>query len=264
MKILLLRRLTQLAFLALFIVSNHQGLKILTGDLSASMLFGSFQLTDPFALLQLLLAGASVGFGAIVGAVVVALFYSLIAPRAFCAWVCPVNLFTDMAAKLRVKFGFEKDKGMLKISRNSRYYLLVVSLLASLALGLPAFESVSFVGIVQRGIIFLDSFVLAAIFVIIVFDMFVLPKGVCGHICPLGAFYGLICKFSLIRVRYDLAKCSKCGNCLKVCPEVHVLDMIGKKDDYVRNTDCMSCGRCIDVCEDKALKFSIRNLKEEK
>lgn len=264
MKILILRRLTQIAFLTLFIVSNYYGIKLLTGDLSASLVFGKLQLADPFAIIQLLLAGASVGFSAIAGAIIMTAFYSLIAPRAFCSWICPVNLFTDIAARLRVKFGFERDRGVLNIKRNTRYYLLAASLLFSVVLGMPAFESVSFVGMVQRGIIFLDSFVLAAIFVIIVFDMFVLPKGICGHICPLGAFYALIGKFALVRVTHDVEKCTKCGNCLKICPEVQVLDMIGKRSDYVRDSDCMSCGRCIDVCDDAALKFSIRNLKEEK
>ncbi|MBE3022426.1 quinol dehydrogenase ferredoxin subunit NapH [Campylobacter sp. RM13119] len=264
MKILLFRRLTQILILVAFIVSNHYGLKLLLGDLSASSLFGAITFADPFALLQLILAGASVGMSVIIGAMIVAILYAVIAPRAFCAWVCPVNLFTDMAAKLREKLGFNKDAKLLNLPKNTRYYLLLAILVFSALLSLPVFESVSFVGMVQRGIIYLDIFVLAAIFVIIVFDMFVLPRGICGYICPLGAFYALLSKFSLIRISHDLSKCNKCAKCLKACPEPQVLSMVGHKSGFVTNSECISCGRCIDVCNDDAMKFSIRNLKEER
>ncbi|WP_169763472.1 quinol dehydrogenase ferredoxin subunit NapH [Campylobacter mucosalis] len=262
MKILLFRRLTQISILALFILSNHYGFKLLSGDLSASLLFGKFHLADPFALLQLFLAGATLSLSVILGAVCIALFYAILPPRAFCSWVCPVNLFTDIAAKLRAKFGF-KDSSILRISRKTRYYFLALTLIFSAFLSLPVFESISFVGVVQRGIIFLDSFVIATIFVIIVFDIFVLERGVCGHICPLGAFYSLVSKFSPLRVSHNVSNCTKCIKCLRVCPEAQVLDMIGKRDGFV-SSECVSCGRCIDVCEDNALKFSIINLKELK
>lgn len=264
MKILLFRRLTQISILVAFIVSNFYGIKFLQGDLSASLLFGSLTLADPFAVLQLFLAGASLSFGIILGAVLILVFYSFLAPRAFCSWVCPVNLFTDMANKFRNKFGFNREKKLLNINRKTRYYLLGASLICSLMLGLPAFESVSFVGIIQRGIIYLDSFVIATIFVMIVFDMFVLERGICGHICPLGAFYALTSKFAFIRVKHDANACTRCNKCLRVCPEVQVLDMIGRESRFVSNSECVSCGRCIDVCDDNALKFSIKNLKEKR
>lgn len=264
MKILFFRRLTQILILAAFIISNYYGIKLLLGDLSASSLFGVVTLVDPFALIQIILAGASVGVWAIFGAILVAGFYALIAPRAFCSWVCPVNLFTDMAAKLRFKFGFAKDTKILNIPKNTRYYLLVITIVFSYLGSLAVFESVSFVGMVQRGIIYLDIFVLSVIFVIIAFDMFILPRGICSHICPLGAFYAIVSKFSLLRIKHDVKNCSKCLKCLKVCPEAHVLLLVGQRSGFVTNSECISCGRCIDVCDDNAMKFSIRDLKEKR
>ena len=94
--------------------------------------------------------------------------------------------------------------------------------------------------------------------------MFVLKRGICSHVCPLGAFYAVISKFALIRVKHDANACTKCMKCKLVCPEVQVLDMIGKESRAVSSSECISCGRCIDVCGDGALNFSIRNLRREK
>ena len=263
MKFLILRRITQISILVLFILGNVYGVKILSGNLSSSLLFGKIPLSDPFALLQILLASFSAGINAIIGAIIIFAFYAAIAPRVFCSWVCPVNLLTDIAFKLREKFGFKSEK-ILNVSKNFRYFLLALTLVLSLALSFPAFESISFVGIVQRGIIYGSLSALGIAVAIIAFDMFVLKRGICSHICPLGAFYAVISKFALIRVKHDAKACTKCMKCKLICPEMQVLDMIGKESRSVSSSECISCGRCIDVCGDGALKFSIRNLRREK
>ena len=107
MKFLILRRITQISILALFILGNFYGVKILSGNLSSSLLFGQIPLSDPFALVQILLASFSVGINAIIGAGIIFALYALVAPRAFCSWICPINLLTDIAFKLREKFGFK-------------------------------------------------------------------------------------------------------------------------------------------------------------
>ena len=96
MKINNLRRVVQILILALFMLGNLEILNILNGNLSSSVLLGKISLSDPFAVLQIYLATFNVSFVAISGALIVALFYSLIAPRLFCSWVCPVNLITDL------------------------------------------------------------------------------------------------------------------------------------------------------------------------
>ena len=111
MKYTILRRLSQISILVLFILGNNFAFKaasengilsgILKGNLSSSKLFGTINLSDPFATAQMLLASFSLGATAVIGAVIVGAFYALIAPRAYCSWVCPINLLTDLAAWLR-------------------------------------------------------------------------------------------------------------------------------------------------------------------
>ena len=263
-KYLILRRIMQVGILACFIF----GAKVfVVGDLSSALWFSTIPLSDPYAVLQLLCAGVLVSFGAlsssvIIGALIAIAFYALFAGRAFCAWVCPVNLITDFAALVRRKLEFKESK--FHLPRNTRYVVLGLSLVLSFILATPAFESVSYIGIIQRGIIFGTLSWLMVAFIIFVVDTFLSPKATCSHFCPLGAFYALISGFALLKVRYDFSKCSKCFNCVGICPEKQVLFMVGKQSDIVDSGECIRCGRCIEICNDDALNFSILNLRSKK
>ena len=264
MKYLILRRISQILILALFFASNYYGVKILQGNLSSSLLFGVVPLSDPFAVLQLFLAGFSIGSTAVLGAGIILAFYAFIAPRAFCSWICPVNIITETARWLRVKLGYDKDKKFVNFTRGARYYILAFTLFLSLVTGAPAFEGVSYIGIVQRGIIYGGVLWLFVAFGLFAIDAFLGDRLVCSKLCPLGAFYAVVGKFSLLRIEHNAGNCTNCMKCKLICPENQVLGIIGKQSGFIKSSECISCGRCIDVCDDDALKFNIRNLLKEK
>lgn len=261
MKINFIRRVVTLSILTLFLLGNFKIYEILVGDLSSSVLFGKISLSDPFAVLQIIFTGVGVGASAISGALIVLIFYALIAPRAFCGWVCPVNLITDFANFIRKKFGFYEN--FIKISPKFRYLTLILSLMMSSALGIQAFENISQIGALTRSIVFLSADFFGIFIVIFAIDCFLGERLICSNICPLGAFYAFVGKFSLIRIFHTSENCTKCMKCKAVCPEKQVLEQIAKKDFKI-SSECISCGRCVDVCEDNALNFNIQNLKEKK
>lgn len=253
----------KLLLFGVFIAAANGSLRrVLSGNLSSSLLFSTVPLSDPFAALSLAFAGANLGASAVLGAVIVAAFYAVIAPRAFCAWVCPVGLITELTAKIRRAFGL-RTNGVLSIKRTSRYYILASVLLLSAVFSAPVFESVSFIGVVQRGLIFGGFAWVGVAYLIAIFELFILPDGTCGHICPLGAFYSILSRVSLIRIRHHEHYCTYCGECERVCPERQVLNIIGEKSGFVKNSECISCGLCIDACEENALEFSIKNLRRK-
>ncbi len=259
-RFLLMRRMTQLGILFLYFGANAYGWKILQGNLSGSLLFETIPLADPYALLQMLFAGAALASDIIIGAVLIALFYGIVGGRIFCSWVCPINMVTDAANWLRRKLGISRVQKRVYMSRNIRFWMLGLSLILSYVMSVAAFELISPISMVHRGLVFGMGLGGGAIVVIFLFDLFVHENAWCGHICPLGGFYSLLGKRSMIRVYHDSEACTECMKCKEVCPEKEVLFMVAKSSESVLMGECTNCGRCIEVCDDDALNFSIRNL----
>jgi len=263
-KYLILRRVVQVSILFLYFGANYYGWGILAGNLSSSSILGTIPLSDPYAVLQMFVAGAVISSNLLLGAVVILLFYGIFGGRAFCSWVCPVNIITDAANWTRRKFGFDMVAKKQPISRKLRYWVLLISLIISYFLGIGAFEFISPISMVHRGIVFGMGFGWATIAILYLFDLFVLKNGWCGHICPLGGFYSIVGKFRLLKVKHDIDVCTECMNCKVVCPEAQVLHMIGKESLPVVSGECTNCGRCIDVCESNALGFFLKVKNSDK
>jgi ferredoxin-type protein NapH len=258
---LILRRLSQLSILALFLAGPWFGLWIVKGNLSYSYTLDLLPLTDPYVLLQSLLTGHVPERLATVGALIVAMFYLLVGGRAYCSWVCPVNLVTDAAAWLRGRLGI---KGGAHLSRQARYWVLGMSLVLALASGTVAWELVNPVSMLHRGLIFGFGAAWMVILGVFLFDIFVMNRGWCGHLCPVGAFYSILGRWSPMRVtalRRD--KCNDCMDCFAVCPEHHVIKPALKGaargfGPVILSPNCTNCGRCIDVCSEDVFEFGSR------
>lgn len=251
----IMRRVVQVSLLALFIAGNTYGWKVLQGNFSASLLLGVVPLADPFALLQVFATGTMVSAQAVIGGGIILLFFGVIAGRAFCGWVCPVNMVTDLADTVRERTG-ERGPGLL-MHRNARYWVLGLSLVLSTVLGIAAFEWISPIGAAHRGMIFGMGMGWTLVAAVFLFDLVMVKNGFCGHLCPLGAFYSLTGRRSIVRVRHVQEQCSRCMRCVESCPEPQVLPMVGKWSGAVTSGECTNCGRCIEVCPDRAMHFGI-------
>ncbi|MBT0963097.1 quinol dehydrogenase ferredoxin subunit NapH [Denitromonas iodatirespirans] len=259
-KWLLLRRASQLGILALFLLGPWFGLWIVKGNLSSSLTLGVLPLTDPYLLLQSVAAGQWPYKEAVLGAGIVAAFYLLFGGRLFCSWVCPVNLVTDAAAWLRRRLGI---KGGKVPSEYTRYWLLGLMLAASALTGSLAWEWVNPVSMLHRGLIFGFGLSWGIVLGVFVYDLLLASRGWCGHVCPVGAFYGVLNKTALIRVTADKrAECNDCMDCFAVCPEPQVirpaLKAVAQDHPLILDQDCTSCGRCIDVCSKDVFRLTTR------
>ncbi|WP_394959751.1 quinol dehydrogenase ferredoxin subunit NapH [uncultured Helicobacter sp.] len=291
-RFLLLRRFTQLGILTLFFVANcsfvfiddvghfvaqgdissfnsgernlaiahskHDILSfgILEGNLSGSKVLESIPMSDPLAFLQIFLAGGAISMDLLLGVLVVVAVYGVFLGRGYCAFVCPINLVSDLANFLRRKLRIQNVR-FLAISRRARFGVLFLSLLLSFIFGVLAWESISPISMLHRGVVFGMGVGFFGILGVFLFDLFVLKNGFCGHLCPLGATYGLIGAKAMLRVTHDVRNCTKCMECVRICPENQVLHMVGKHSAPVADMACIKCGRCIEVCNDNALKFSV-------
>ncbi|MDO8892227.1 MAG: quinol dehydrogenase ferredoxin subunit NapH [Sulfurimicrobium sp.] len=260
-KWLLLRRTSQLGILALFLLGPFAGIWIVKGNLAYSLTLDILPLADPYVLLQSLLAGHIPERLALIGVAIVIGFYVLVGGRSYCSWVCPVNMVTDSAAWLRRRFGI---KSGARFSRRTRYWILAMTLILAGTTGTIAWEMLNPVSMLHRGLIFGLGTAWAIILTVFLFDLFVSPDGWCGHLCPVGAFYSLIGKASLLRVNAaQRAACNDCMDCFVVCPEPQVIKPALKGASkglgpVINSAHCTNCGRCIDVCSKEVFGFGLR------
>ncbi|MEN8125285.1 MAG: quinol dehydrogenase ferredoxin subunit NapH [Bacteroidota bacterium] len=259
-RFLIIRRVVQLSILLLFIGASHWGWTILKGNLSSAKVFDSFYLADPFAVIQMLFAGRIPSWDIVIGALIIVVFYALFAGRSFCSWVCPMNIITDTAQWLRKRF--KLNQNVLKIKKNTRYWMLGLSLVLSIILGVAAFEFISPIGVLHRAIIYGIGISWLSVLGILFLDMFIKKNAWCGHLCPLGAFYSMISHRSMLKIYHKADKCTSCWDCKEVCPEIQVLEIIAKKDGLIKSGECTNCGRCIESCEENALKFSFLKINK--
>ena len=71
----------------------------------------------------------------------------------------------------------------------------------------------------------------------------------CKWLCPLGAFYALFNKVSLLRMKVDANACISCWKCARACG----MDVdVTKTPDHA---ECIRCGKCVLACPTGAVHF---------
>lgn len=260
-RLLILRRFVQLGILGLFLLGPLAGIWMVKGNLNYSLTLDTLPLTDPYVALQSMLTGHWPEKLGLIGIGIVLLFYFLVGGRVYCSWVCPVNMVTDLAGWLRDLLGI---KGSVHLSRQTRYWILAMTLVGSALSGVVLWELINPVSMLHRGLIFGLGAGWTVILMVFCFDLFVMSRGWCGRLCPVGAFYSLIGRWSPWRVSAkQRGACNDCMDCFDVCPEPQVIRPALKGEGKgvgpaILAAACTNCGRCVDVCAQHVFSFDLR------
>ncbi|WP_331774262.1 NapH/MauN family ferredoxin-type protein [Sulfurospirillum sp. 1612] len=252
----------------LFFLSFHIDIQVLEGTLNGSRLLG-FHLIDPFTALEIFVSEHGMHINVIIGSLTLLLFYFFVGGKAYCAWVCPYGLLSEIGEKIHLKLVSKKIIKERKFDPRIRFFFWIVFLLAAFIDGYLVFEVINPIGIISRFITYGWSIALVWVVVILLFEIFFSRRGWCKYICPVGTTYNLVGWVGLTRIKWDMEKCDHCSACIAVCPEDHVLEFIKPKYDkdrtaqdktkeYIKNGDCILCGRCADVCHTDAYNLDFR------
>lgn len=226
------------------------------GSLSASQL-GGVSILDPFATLEAAAAAKTFGLGMLAGMLPALVVYGIVRGRAFCGWVCPVNLLCEGVDWLRGKLRLNVAERALP--RRAKVGVAAAVLVLSALFGIPVFEAFSPIGAINKGMLFgslAGSFTLLAIAVA---ELFWARRVWCRAICPLGGFYEVVGKAGLVNVKMDFGKCIHCDACKDAClADPVILDaVLAGEDVMIRAGDCMACGECVDACPTDALRMGL-------
>ena len=229
---------------------------------------GPLSMTDPLAGAESVLASKRVTTVLLIG-LAIPIIATFLFGRVFCSWICPVGFLLECTDKLRGVLVFlEVKPSDLHFSRMTKYILLGVGLALTAFLGIPILgylyppailgrESHDFVfalfdraedglfSLSTTGLTWMSLLLLA----IVLFEVVVSRRWWCRYLCPGGALYGMIGAARPVRVELDESACTRCSDCVRVCPVG--LDPMNN----AMGIDCDNCGLCISHCNDKALEY---------
>ena len=187
--------------------------------------------------------------------------------RFICGFLCPFGWLQELLHKIPTKkFSTKKLKPLTYV----KYVVLVLTVVVlpilvvnDLGMGDPFFcKYICPQGVLEGAIplSIIDENLRAALGELFTWKLAVLIAVVvlsvlffrpfCKWICPLGAFYGLMNKVSLLGIKVDQHKCVSCGKCAKACK----MDVDIRKSP--NHTECIRCGKCISACPVDAIDFS--------
>ena len=226
---------------------------------------GLFFAIDPLILLQHLAAAHKILSFSLAGLILVGLTFLF--GRFFCGWLCPfgaIHEFVSWIGAVRQKAASRPDLGRLRF----KYLILTALLMAALAgtaLGgwLDPFTmlsrswaaslepaATSYASHSGGTRISTQALLIGVIFFLIVYLNVWRRRFFCNSLCPLGALYGFIARFGLLRFETS-SKCTECRACTSRCTYNGGPSLTHLK------SECDLCFACVADCLDGSvdLKF---------
>lgn len=96
----------------------------------------------------------------------------------------------------------------------------------------------------------------ALIAAVIVLSAIFISRPFCKYLCPLGAIYGLLNRFSILKLSVDDHICIHCGKCSDAC----TMD-INVTKEIETSPECIRCGVCKSVCPTSAISWTALDKK---
>lgn len=193
----------------------------------------------------------------------------LVAGRFICGWLCLFGLIQELLYKIPAR-KIRVPEAADRLLRRLKYLVLAV-----LVVGLPLLYRGRYgtgdpffckylcpVGTLEGGVplVLLNDALRSALgwlfrwkmllLLLCILASVLIYRPFCKYICPLGAFYSLFQRVSLVRMQVDTTACVNCGACSRAC---------GMQVDPLSDPDspeCIRCGECVQVCPAQALAFT--------
>ena len=192
------------------------------------------------------------------------LFFGAIFGRAICGFLCPFGLFQELLYKIP----FKKIK-LWQPLIYIKYFVLVIfvlilpTILTNYAgIGAPAFcEYICPAGTLEAGLpliathselgnILGELFILKlSILIVTIFGSCAAYRFFCRVLCPLGAIYAILNRYSMYTLFFYKNSCINCGKCSKICK------MSVDPTTHKNAAECILCGECARVCPTNSIKI---------
>jgi polyferredoxin len=282
------RRISQLAFLALFLVL----LALTVYPQAEGIPVDLFVRFDPLVALTALIS-ARQPLAADMWWSLVVVGMTILLGRFFCGWVCPMGTAIDLSDRYIIRR--KPDRGESRL-RNLKYYILAGLLVAALFSAQLSYF-LDPISLITRTVIWVvvspvlavaqwvagqdwvyhvapalaqtplipeiqpyyrQGLVAALLFGGILALGLASRRFWCRNLCPLGALLALLSKFGLVRRKVVGDACIDCGKCERHCK----MGAIPSDPRQYQATECIYCYNCVAVCDADSTRFPITTDKE--
>ena len=185
--------------------------------------------------------------------------------RTICAFLCPFGFFQELLYKIPVR-KLKLWQPLIYV----KYFVLIIFVLILPAtvtnfagIGAPTFcEYICPAGTLEAGLPLIATHaefrnILGELFTLKIFILLATIFGsvkiyrfFCKVLCPLGAVYGLLNRYSIYGLKFEENLCINCGRCSKIC-KMNVQPNCKKN-----SAECINCGECEKVCPVNAIKIN--------
>lgn len=197
--------------------------------------------------------------------IMVMLVLTVIGPKLFCSYVCPVGCAQELAAKATERFKWKLRPVPFRFGLFVR--ILVFALLIGLSVTMilnTVYEGKTYPLSIYdyinpfHGFEFhlsnnwVDTVVNFLPLILTLILAFRYYRPFCYAVCPVGLFTHWVEQVGVTRLTFVPEKCTECNLCVTEtgCPAVPEI----LKDANMR-PDCFACNRCVNVCPTAALKW---------
>lgn len=214
------------------------------------------------------------------------LLWFIVLNKGWCGFVCPLGTlqdwFTALRRRLGIRYGRYSQQQFRWLSR-IKYLLLALTILIPLAIGggllskdmrspfcdiCPArmiiptltgnfshwsvdFSSKTAMVMTGLGMVVTGLFLIGAFF----------KKRFFCFFCPMSALHYLLSRPALLKLKKDGDKCTRCGDCYRVC-DMEIREIADEvRQPQIMMDDCTLCLKCIASCpEEGALKATFAGI----
>jgi ferredoxin-type protein NapH len=200
-------------------------------------------------------------------------FIGIMVGRLTCGWACPFGFIQDLLHKIPTrKFSLWAPLRWVKYLTLTFLVVLMPLFLVDVSgLGHPWFcKLLCPAGTLEGAVplVFLKPSLWASlgfwfwnkftILILVIILAILVSRFFCRVLCPLGAFYSLFTRMTMVQLQFIEGNCVQCESCVRKCP-------MGVKPHLEYDSpECIMCLRCLDACHFGALAFGVRRLPSTK
>lgn len=198
---------------------------------------------------------------------ILAFLFTAVLGRFFCGWICAFGTYNDLIYsisknifKTRFKISSQLDSALKYL----KYVVLLVIIAFSWTTSFSFFEYGSpweaFAQITDIKLVISSLALGLFILLLISVGSFFIERFFCRYLCPLGAIFGVLSKFSIFGIDMPKSSCigkGSCRSCTRSCSMG--ISLYGK--DEVHGGECINCFSCVEACPSSNAKPSILNIR---